>query len=165
MKKLIVAILAMVLLASAIVACDLEAPAAAPIVKEEEKAPVMVEEEEGLKFEFGHDVDIFYFGGCLPDKVVFSVKVSPPELVKNPVLFVRLIDQEGEGFTKWNSGFAMKKIAEDEYNFILSDAQLASMRGSYEFMILGYQLVIEGEDHVIIGRSEVFQDMNFKICQ
>jgi len=140
--------------------------------EEEEAPPPEEEEEEGPPdtdelaiYDVKRDTDKLYYGvgGC-DNEITISAKVTRPEDVKALVLFIRFVDKEGEGTTKWDDGHSMSKKSGGSYSITLGSEKIPNY-SLFEFAKMEYQLVVQDTAGNFNPRTEVFRDLDYQICQ
>lgn len=108
--------------------------------------------------------DIFYYGGggCNRELTI-SAKVTQPEKAKVVILFIRLVDKEGEGNSGWDGGRAMSKKGDGEYSVTLFSEKILHY-SDYDFSSMNYQIVVQGFSDTRIAASEVFRNVSLHTC-
>ena len=112
-----------------------------------------------------HSKDKFYYGGggCNRELTI-SAKVSQPEKAYVVVLFIRLVDKEGEGTKGWDSGRAMSKKGNDgEYSVTLFSESIPNY-SAYDYASMNYQIVVQDKAGNYLARSEVIKKVSLDIC-
>lgn len=109
--------------------------------------------------------DLFYYGGggCNRENTI-SAKITQPEKAYVVVLFIRLVDKEGEGTSGWDSGRAMSKKGEGEYSVTLFSEKIPHW-SDYDFASMNYQIVVQDKAGNRLARSEVFKNVSLHTCQ
>lgn len=141
---------------------------------EEEQAPPQEEEEEEegppdtdkiTIYDVKRDTDTLYYGsgGC-DNEITISAKVTRPEDVRALVLFIRFVDKEGEGTTKWDDGHSMSKKSEGSYSITLSSEKIPNY-SLFEFAKMHYQIVVQDKAGNYNPRTDVFTDLDYQVCQ
>jgi Ig-like domain from next to BRCA1 gene/SdrD B-like domain len=108
--------------------------------------------------------DMFYYrgAGCGPKEIDLRVQATYPN-VRNVVLFFRLKDKSGGETTAWNEGEAMMPQGGGMFNFTLASETIPGFT-SFAEAILQYQFVAEGGGGAILGRSQVYSDVELNVC-
>ncbi len=131
--------------------------------EEEEEGPP--DTDEIAIYDVKRDADIFYYGGggCDND-ITISAKVANSEEVKALVLFVRFVDKESDGITKWDDGHSMVRKSGENYSITLVANKIPNYN-MYEFAKMEYQIVVQDKAGNFNPRTKVFRDLDYQICQ
>ena len=116
-------------------------------------------------FDIEHSKDTFYYGGggCNRELTI-TAKVSQPEKAYVVVLFIRLVDKEGEGTKGWDSGRAMSKKGSDgDYSVTLFSENIPNY-SAYDYASMNYQIVVQDKAGNYLARSEVIKKVSLEIC-
>ena len=107
----------------------------------------------------------FYFNAnsCGPVKMTLTIHVNQSEKVFQVVVFNRLWDREGEGLSKWDSGYAMKPLGDGDYTFTYTELNVRNPSG-FEFTAFYYQFVVMAKNTVKLYSSDVIKDVLFDKC-
>jgi len=148
-------------------------PPEEPPAEEPEESPEPDEDEDEEPpdtdeveiYNIKHNKDIFYYGsgGCSKELTI-SANIANPEDVHVAVLFIKFVDKEGEGETKWDGGRAMVKKSEGSYSVTLNSEKIPNYN-VFEFTRMWYQIVAQDKQENYIARSEVIKEVTLEICQ
>jgi CSLREA domain-containing protein len=109
--------------------------------------------------------DHFYYrgSGCGTHEVRIEVQVADPGAVASVGLFYRLRNQEGEGTTEWNDGAPMTPLGGGVYALTLVSEGIPNFT-AFDEAWLQYQFVALDAAGAIVGRSDVFSDVQLSVC-
>ena len=156
-----------------------EQPKPEPVEKEEDAAPpVPAEEEKDEKkedgppdtdevmiYELTHSADTFYYSGsgCNRENTITAM-ITNPEKIFYATVFIRLVDKEGEGLTKWDSYGNLSHKSGNKFSMTIFSENIPNW-GLYDFAVMEYQIVIRDKNQNDLFRSEVMRDISLEICQ
>ncbi len=137
-----------------------------PEVVKPTNTPEATATPEGITlFDIKHDKDLFYYGNntCGSHELTISVRVTNPDDVYQIVLFIKFLDKESAGATKWDSGRALSKKGDDLYSVTLTSTKIPNYT-DFEFALMQYQFVVVDKDGNRDVRSDTFEDISIEKC-
>lgn len=109
--------------------------------------------------------DILFWGYCgEPQYVDFDVRLTNTLRVAYVLLFMRLVDKDGNQSTAWGGGAIMKEIKDGYYTYRIRPENISYYEEFKDAWIF-YQVVVATSSLKSIGRTPVYSDvLSLKKC-
>lgn len=126
---------------------------------------------EGVSiYDIKWDKTKFYYGGngCGSKELTISAHVTDPkDEVYGVILFLRFVDKESAGVTKWDGGRAMSNKSGDLWSVTLTSNKIPNYT-AFEFTIMEFQIVVQdkpsGGSFNRLAKSEVIRELSMERC-
>lgn len=121
--------------------------------------------EEMTIYNIEHNLDKFYYGGgtCGSREITISADVTHADDAYAAILFIRFWDNEGEGLTKWDTGRALVRKADEHFSITMFSEDIPNYN-AYEFAVMYYQIVMQDKPGNHLARTEVFKKLLIERC-
>ena len=107
-------------------------------------------------------VNQFFYGGCAPDSVTFTIQATQPEKVKYMYLFYKLQDKDTGEMTESNGGTAMTKQGANTWTITLKSNQVQDYK-KFDSAWVVYQFISQDANQELT-RSKQLRDVMLSVC-
>ena len=109
------------------------------------------------------DTDKLFMTNCGTFKLTLTAMVSDPAKVYSVLVFTRLWDNEGQGFSNWDTGHAMNSNGNGVFTFTFAGDKIPNPKG-FEFTVLYYQFVAVDKNQNRLAKTDVYKDVSYVHC-